>query len=300
MATLGRLRRTYLFPPVQALVAVFWIAIAMATAESVARAFFPSSSPLVTLALVPGALIGYYTFVRVIERRSAPELLSSGSTQELLAGLTFGAALMSLVMGALYIAGAYSASGFNRLAAAIPALVAALMAGVTEELLIRAAVFRIIERWLGSWLALGLTAGLFGVMHIPNPNSTAFSTLSVAVGGGLMLCAAFMVTRRIWFAMGTHIAWNFFQGGVFGVATSGVATEGLLKGSLHGPTYLTGGQFGPESSVVALIVCALAALSLLTFAWRKGQFLRPHGWPLARSRIDALPFARAESHRHPA
>lgn len=287
MASLGPLRKLFSFPPVRALVAFFWIAIFMAAAESLARAFFPSSSPLVALALVPGALIGYYTFVRVVERRSAPELFSPGSTRELLVGLIFGAALMSSVVWTLYIAGAYSANGFNRPAVAIPALVAAVMAGVTEELLIRAAVFRIIERWLGSWLALGLTASLFGAMHIPNPNATSFSTLSVAVGGGVMLCAAYMATRRIWFAVGTHIAWNFFQGGVFGVATSGVVVEGLLKGSLHGPTYLTGGEFGPESSIVALIVFALAALSLLTYAWRKGQFLRAHGWPLTRVKNDA-------------
>ena len=286
MASLGPLRRIFSFPPVRALVAFFWIGIFMAFAESLARAFLPSSSLLVTLALAPGALIGYYTFVRIIERRDAPELFSPGSTRELLVGLIFGAALMSLVICTLYIAGAYSTDGFNRPAVAIPALVAAVMAGVTEELLIRAAVFRIIERWLGSWLALGLTAGLFGAMHIPNPNATSFSTLSVAVGGGVMLCAAYMATRRIWFAMGTHIAWNFFQGGVFGVATSGVAADGLLKGSLHGPTYVTGGAFGPESSIVALVVFALTALSLLTYAWRKGQFLRAHGWPLAPVKGD--------------
>jgi hypothetical protein len=124
-------------------------------------------------------------------------------------------------------------------------------------------------------------------MHIPNPSATSFSTLSVAVGGGVMLCASYMATRRIWFAMGTHIAWNFFQGGVFGVATSGVAAEGLLKGSLHGPTYLTGGAFGPESSIIALIVCALAALAILTYARREGFFVQAHGWPLMRAQRDA-------------
>jgi membrane protease YdiL (CAAX protease family) len=155
MISTGTLRTAFNFPPLQALMALFWIAIFMAAAESLARTAFPSSSPVVTLALVPGALIGYYTFVRVIERRDAPELLSPGLAKELLAGLFFGATLMSFVIGILHVVGAYSANGFNHPAVAIPALVAAVMAGVTEELLIRAALFRIIEHWLGSWLALG-------------------------------------------------------------------------------------------------------------------------------------------------
>ncbi len=157
------------------------------------------------------------------------------------------------------------------------------MAGTTEELLIRAAAFRILERWLGSWLALCLTAVLFGATHMPNPGATALSTLVIAVGGGLMLCAAYMVTRRIWFAIGIHIAWNFFQGGVFGVATSGVAVAGLLNGSLRGPTYLSGGKFGPEGSIVALIVCAAAAIALLLYASRNGHFIHPVGRTSPRS-----------------
>jgi hypothetical protein len=34
----------------------------------------------------------------------------------------------------------------------------------------------------------------------------------------------------------------------------------LLRGSLSGPRILTGGQFGPEASIVAVLVCLVAAL----------------------------------------
>lgn len=36
--------------------------------------------------------------------------------------------------------------------------------------------------------------------------------------------------------------------------------EGLFRGSLSGPQILTGGQFGPEASIIAVIVCLIAAL----------------------------------------
>ena len=273
MIPLRALKAMFFFPPIQALVALFWIATFMAVAEALARQFFNSDSLWVTFALAPGALLGYYTFVRVIERRTAPELASAGAPKELLAGLLLAAMLMSLVVGIMQVAGAYSADGVNRPGIVMPALVGAIMAGTTEELLIRAAAFRILERWLGSWLALALTAGLFGATHLPNPNASALSTLVIVVGGGVMLCAAWMITRRIWFVLGIHVAWNFFQGGVFGVATSGVTVPGLINGALHGPTYVSGGAFGPEGSVVTLVICAGAATAMLANASHKGHFI---------------------------
>jgi len=39
---------------------------------------------------------------------------------------------------------------------------------------------------------------------------------------------------------------------------------GLLRGSLSGPRILTGGEFGPEASIVAVLVCLAAALFFLS------------------------------------
>jgi hypothetical protein len=52
-----------------------------------------------------------------------------------------------------------------------------------------------------------------------------------------------------------------------------VAISGLLKGSLTGPSLLTGGAFGAEASVVAVVVCLAAGIALLGLARRRGQFL---------------------------
>ena len=43
-----------------------------------------------------------------------------------------------------------------------------------------------------------------------------------------MLAAAYMLTRRLWGAIGLHAGWNMTQGGLFGVPVSGGAMHGLL------------------------------------------------------------------------
>jgi len=61
--------------------------------------------------------------------------------------------------------------------------------------------------------------------------------------------------------IGLHIGWNFTEGSIFSTTISGHSVSaGLIRGSLSGPRILTGGQFGPEASIVAVIVCLAAAL----------------------------------------
>jgi uncharacterized protein len=52
---------------------------------------------------------------------------------------------------------------------------------------------------------------------------------------------------------------------LYSVPDSGLVAPGhLLNSSLHGPAWLTGGSVGPEGSVMAFAVTALAAA---IFAW---------------------------------
>ena len=241
-----------------------------------AAGLLPESMKMVApLVLAIGALVGYYAFVRIVEWRPVVELLSPGSLGEAAIGAAIGIGLFSTVIGILFLLGGYSATVAATSSAVFPALMTAVMVGVTEELLIRAVAFRILEGWLGSWLALGISAVLFGLMHIANPEATALSSVAIALEAGVMLAAAYMVTRRVWLPVGIHVAWNFTQGGIFGVPTSGVESAGFLEGRLHGSSLLTGGAFGPEASIAAVAVCLAIGFYFLRLASAKGHILRP-------------------------
>ena len=111
--------------------------------------------------------------------------------------------------------------------------------------------------------------------HLPNPEATALSSAAIALEAGVMLAAAYMLTRRVWLAIGIHMAWNFTQSGIFGAPTSGVPSPGFLEGQLHGPALLSGGTFGPEASIVAVTVCLALGLYMLRLAHAKGHILQP-------------------------
>lgn len=239
------------------------------------------------LFLAIGALLGYYSFVRIVERRPVVELVSPGCLREAALGAAIGVGLFTTVIGILFLLGNYSATVAQTSDAVAPALMLAIMAGVTEELLLRGVAFRILESWLGSWLALTASAVLFGLMHFPNPQATVLSSVAIALEAGVMLAAAYMVTRRIWLAIGIHIAWNFTQGGIFGVPISGVDTGGYLEGTLHGSPLLSGGDFGPEASIVAVVVCLAIGVYFLRLAHAKGHILRPSWSAAAKSPLPA-------------
>jgi hypothetical protein len=139
----------------------------------------------------------------------------------------------------------------------------------------RGIIFRITEESLGTWLALFISGLLFGLAHLANPNATVVAALSIALEAGVLLAAGYIVTRRLWVSIGMHFAWNFTLGGIFGVAVSGIEVRGLLKATLTGPDLLSGGPFGPEASVLAVLVCTSMAIILTVHAVRAGRIMRP-------------------------
>jgi len=163
--------------------------------------------------------------------------------------------------------------------AAVPGFI---LFGVLEEVVMRGIVFRILEQAFGSWIGLAVSAAIFGLLHLLNPGATLLNAASVMVEAGVLLAAAYMVTRRLWFCIGIHIAWNFTEGGIFSAAVSGGDTKGLLQARFEGPDWLTGGAFGAEGSIVALAICAAAGILFVAQAVRRGHVVQPF-WSAKRS-----------------
>ncbi len=227
-------------------------------------------------------ILAYKGYKRWIERAPDRELEFAGAGRELALGLAGGAALFSVMTGIVALLGGFEIMGLRGAGAIWSMLSLAVFSSVFEEILLRGIVFRQLEAWLGSWIALALSSALFGALHITNPGATWFSSVAIAVEAGILLGAAYMLTRRLWLAIGIHAAWNFTQGWVFSVPVSGgEAPLGLLITRRLGPEWLTGGDFGLEASVVAMVVASLAGVILLLLAIQRGQLL-PAPWRRVR------------------
>lgn len=222
---------------------------------------------------------GYRGFKRWIEAAPDHELsFDPGWGRELLTGLATGVMLFSLVVGAVALMGGLGVSGLGSGSGFWAIAAMALAAGVNEEVLFRAIGFRFVEKVGGSLVALALTSLLFGIAHLNNPGASLFAAIAIASEAGIMLGGAYMLTRRLWLAVGIHAAWNFTQGWVWSIAVSGnAAADGLFRTAMHGPHWLTGGAFGLEASVVTMVVATVFGLAMVALAARRGHWV-PFGW----------------------
>lgn len=222
------------------------------------------------------ALGVYAAFVRFVERRPVSELSLAGMGRELGIGLLVGAGLYAVCVAILMALGMYRIEGLNPWTYVIPAVAMALSSGFFEELLFRGALFRIVEEWLGSWISLLVSSFVFGFIHLLNPAGTVLGALYISIEAGVLLAAAYMLTRRLWMTIGFHIAWNYTQSAIFsGIVSGGVSDPGLIRSNIKGPAVLTGGSFGLESSVIAFVLCTLTGVILLLMSFRRGNFVGP-------------------------
>ena len=269
-------RRVLGFPPVRLLLALAPIVAVLIAASALPRAGAHSlGGALVPLALGLVVLALYAAYVRVVERRPIAELGPDGALGELGRGFAVGGALFATTVAILALVGVAHLQGGDGWRALAVGFAAACGAALVEETLMRAIFFRIVEESLGTWIALALSAALFGLLHVFNPGATAVSTVAIALEAGVLLAAAFVYTRRLWMPIGLHAAWNFTEGGVFGASVSGTRPYGLFRSQFHGAPLLSGGAFGPEASIVAVVVCLSAGVAFAVAARRRGRVVQP-------------------------
>lgn len=233
----------------------------------------PLGELLNSLVLAGLAMLAYAAYVRWVERRPVTEFGRPGAVREWAVGVALGFGAITLTVAVIAALGGYRVTGWNPPSVLVPVLALAIFSGIFEEIIARGLVFRLLEQWLGSWTALALSALLFGFLHILNPNATALAAAAISIEAGILLGALYMLTRRLWMAIGLHMAWNFTQGGIYGIPVSGLEVEGLLFNTMQGPTLLTGGAFGAEASLPAIVVCTSLGLWVLYRAHRKGRFV---------------------------
>lgn len=228
------------------------------------------------VALAVAGFAVYLAHAHFIERRTASELSLPGMGRELGIGLLIGAGLYAACELILMALGIYRIDGLNPPSYLVPAIAMAISSSVFEELLFRGVLFRSVEAWFGSWVALVVSSLVFGLSHLLNPQGTVEGALFIAVEAGILLGAAYMLTRRLWLSIGFHMAWNYTQSAIFsGVVSGNDAAQGLIRSTVDGPEYLTGGDFGVESSVLALVLCTATGIVMLVMAARRGRIVPP-------------------------
>ena len=134
----------------------------------------------------------------------------------------------------------------------VTVLLAAGAAG--EELMFRGYAFQYLAPRVGEWATVLPVGVIFGLAHAGNKNATLLSLFNT-IAWGILLGYAFLRSHDLWLPMGIHFAWNWTLS-MLGANLSGFSMQGVtglaLKADLKAP--LSGGEYGPEGSILATVV----------------------------------------------
>lgn len=198
---------------------------------------------------------------------ASPPLLVKGAA---FGGLTIGAAsLLLLSTHLLRIDPGTPGSWWGE---AGHSTVLLLPAAFFEELFIRGYVFALLRRTAGWKMALIVTSIVFGLLHVANPGADSESILAVIVAG-FFLGAIFLVTRSLYAAGAAHFAWNWVMSGALHIAVSGIpSNDPDYRVVDSGPDWLTGGPWGPEGGLAAVVAMFIVLFYLY------GRYMRRMEW----------------------
>jgi hypothetical protein len=120
---------------------------------------------------------------------------------------------------------------------------------LNEEIAMRGYILQNLSSSFNKYIALALSSLVFMIMHIGNPNMSAIPLFNLFLAG-LFLGIYCIHRKNLWFPIGAHFTWNYFQGPVLGFEVSGNEVNSLFIQRLDGSDLITGGQFGFEGSII--------------------------------------------------
>ncbi len=245
--------------------------------EVIPRSTNPSIDSVIrTLVGVTAVFLVYKLAIRFLGANRKDDLPLKGALTDTVLGIGAGAAIFTVVVGFAAVFGAYRILGWGGTEDLVEiVMVTGVAAGFIEEVITRGIIFRWLEELAGSWMALAISSLFFGFMHMGNDNATFWSSIAISIEAGILLGGAYMLTRNLWLAIGLHAGWNVTQGFIWGVPVSGNPFVGMVESGLYGPDWLSGGAFGLEASVIALVVATSAGVWMVWQAAKAGNVVKP-------------------------
>jgi hypothetical protein len=266
-------------------------------------------SDLLVTEAIPFAVVAFATIMMSrIEHRPLRAYgigRTPGAGRQFLAGLFWGAGLLSLLVGILWqmhllVFDGFLLRGSAALRFSIEWAGGFLSVALFGESISRGFVQFTVARGIagplrftraapyatsiGFWAFSLFSSYQFGSGH---SNNTHESMIGLWCAGllGLVQCLSLWRTGSLWWAIGLHTAWDWTQSFVYGVADSGhVVAFHLLASHPQGSPELSGALVGPEGSLLAIPVLVLAAIVAL-------MTLKKATWPYPGSNLADPPVA---------
>ena len=211
-----------------------------------------------------GTLFTVWLFQKFINREpfTSIGLEFSGYKDDFVSGLLLGVGLIVLGFGTLYIFNFLSVASIQfSLIDQLFYLSLFAVVSLNEEIAIRGYILQNLSSSFNKYIALVLSSLVFMIMHIGNPNMSAVPLFNLFLAG-LLLGVYCIHKNNLWFPIGAHITWNYFQGPVLGFEVSGNDVDSIFIQSLDGSELITGGEFGFEGSIILTVFMIIGIVYL--------------------------------------
>ena len=212
--------------------------------------------------------ITIYFIVTKIEKRSWRSIGFSKNNiiSSCLKGLFIGFVMFFVVVVIGFALGQYKYNGFDLSSAIflIPFFFGFLIQSFGEEIHERGWTLTFISKRHNVIIAMILSSVFFSLEHLLNSGIDLLSLINIVLIG-FFFAVLFLKYDNIWICGCAHTAWNFSQGIIFGFNVSGTVTPSLLKFSQTSSNLIGGGEFGPESGLIATVVTVIALVIALYY-----------------------------------
>jgi uncharacterized protein len=197
-------------------------------------------------------------------------------------GMTTIVLLIVALVGHFYLQLWTASQAWGLLVVQVLTLLAGAFVG---EVAFRGYPFQKLVETTGPFGATILAAIIFGALRMTTPGSTPTAVWISAVAA-ILLSVAYLRTHALWLSWGLHFAWTASIGILFGQPLAGSRqVSSVIHTYADGPTWLTGSEFGPEGSLITLIVLWVGLYVLIRMtrdlAWKYSQpEIKPAGIPM--------------------
>ncbi len=222
-----------------------------------------------------GLIFLYSLYVRMYERRKPSEIMFTRDTaKHVFLGAIIGLLLIAAVVGINCLFGWITLEKVNESPRILEGIYFTVFFVLLQDFIYFLILFRITEKYLGTYWTILLSGLIFGFKHLLFPDYSIVSGIIIFVDVTFIFSALFLKSRSLWGIFGFHFVYNFVQNIILGnPVMEGI--QSVFDLNVDGPVIFTGDPSGFETSIIAVIACVAFGTFYLNNLRKQGLFLDP-------------------------